>query len=487
MENWSLLFDFIAKWYFIPIAILHIAVILTVLFENRNPEKAIAWVMVVTFLPGVGIGLYYFFGQEFRKNKRFDQIEQKFAKDSARIWNEMKSVFSNQIDEIRKTSPELAQTFQYLVNTKNSFPTSNNQVDLLINGEAKFPKLIDDIKRAQHHIHLEYYIVEEDDFGKMLMNLLVEKVEQGIEVRLLVDAFGSSTFTKRQDYYRSKGIEFEIMLPVRFHSLANSNYRDHRKIAVIDGVIGYAGGINLSQKYSNDYANEVYWRDTSARIYGDAVKVLQVQFLLHWQLASETDFKYDKVYFPEISQTLEHLPMTYAFSSPGKSIPYTMEVMINCIMNAKKSVKLCTPYFIPTDEFRTALFVAKSKGIEVELMLPYQGDSYVVQSASMSFLKRLAERNIKIFMYQKGFIHAKTISIDGQTLFVGSTNLDTRSFLINFEFSAIMNSPELCQIHDQQFETDKKMSKMFTIDYWENQKWYKKAFAALCRLLSPLL
>lgn len=487
MENWSLLFDFIAKWYYIPVTVLYIAVILTVLFENRNPEKAIAWVMVVSFLPGVGIVLYYFFGQEFRKNKRFNQLERRFTRDLEPIWEQMKPFFVTQIDEIRKKSPELAQTFQYLVNTKNSFPTSNNRVELLINGEEKFPKLIEDIRHAKHHIHLEYYIVDEDDFGKMLMDLLVEKAGQGVEVRLLVDAFGSSTFAKRQSYFRSKGIEFEIMLPVRFSSLANSNYRDHRKIAVIDGVTGYAGGINLSQKYSNDYNNEVYWRDTAIRIKGDAVKVLQVQFLLHWQLASETDFKYDKVYFPDISEELGNLPLTYAFSSPGATIPYTMEVMIDCIMNAKKSVRLCTPYFIPTDEFRTALFVARSKGVEVELMLPYQGDSYVVQSASMSFLKRLAERDVKIFMYQKGFMHAKTISIDGQTLFVGSTNLDIRSFLINFEYSAIMKSKTLCEAHDAQFEADKAFSKMFTVEYWKNQKWYKKAFAALCRLLSPLL
>src|SRR5690606_4114464 len=171
---------------------------LTVLFENRNPEKAIAWVMVVSFLPGVGIVLYYFFGQEFRKNKRFNQLERRFTRDLGPTWEQMKPFFVTQIDEIRKKSPELAQTFQYLVNTKNSFPTSNNSVELLINGEEKFTKLIEDIRRAQHHIQLEYYNVDEYDLGYMFMDLLVQKARQGLEVRLLVDALSSSTFEIKQ-------------------------------------------------------------------------------------------------------------------------------------------------------------------------------------------------------------------------------------------------------------------------------------------------
>lgn len=487
METWSLLFDFIAKWYYVPLVFIYIAVILTVLFENRKPEKALAWVMIVSFLPGVGLLLYYFFGQDFQKNKRFSQLEKKFMANTTRRWKEMEPVFTNQIEEIRKINPDVAQTFQYLINTNNSVPTSNNQAELLINGEVKFPKLMEDIKQAKHHVHLEYYIVDDDELVKSLMDLLEEKAKEGVEIRLLVDAFGSSGFAQKQKYYRNKGIEFEIMLPVHFRSLANSNYRNHRKIAIIDGVIGYAGGINLSKKYSNDFNNHVYWRDTSIRIKGDAIKVLQVQFLLHWQLASEIDFNFDKAYFPNVEQKLDTLPITYAFSSPGAPIPYVMEVMINSIVNAQKSVKLCTPYFIPTDEFRIALLIAQSKGVQVELMLPHRGDSNVVQAASLSFLKVLAERGVKVYLYKKGFMHAKTISIDGQTLFVGSTNLDVRSFLINFEYSVIAKSKLLCEEHDAQFEKDKADSEVFTLEYWKEKAWYKRAFAALCRLMSPLL
>lgn len=487
METWSLLFDFIAKWYYVPLVFIYIAVILTVLFENRKPEKALAWVMIVSFLPGVGLLLYYFFGQDFQKNKRFSQLEKKFMANTTRRWQEMEPVFTNQIEEIRKINPDVAQTFQYLINTNNSVPTSNNQAELLINGEVKFPKLMEDIKQAKHHVHLEYYIVDDDELVKALMDLLEEKAKEGVEIRFLVDAFGSSGFAKKQKYYRNKGIEFEIMLPVHFRSLANSNYRNHRKIAIIDGVIGYAGGINLSKKYSNDFNNHVYWRDTSIQIKGDAIKVLQVQFLLHWQLASEIDFNFDKAYFPNVEQKLDTLPITYAFSSPGAPIPYVMEVMINSIVNAQKSVKLCTPYFIPTDEFRIALLIAQSKGVQVELMLPHRGDSNVVQAASLSFLKVLAERGVKVYLYKKGFMHAKTISIDGQTLFVGSTNLDVRSFLINFEYSVIAKSKLLCEEHDAQFEKDKVDSEVFTLEYWKEKAWYKRAFAALCRLMSPLL
>lgn len=487
MEYWSLLYDFVAQWYFVPLSLLYIAVIVTVLIENTKPEKAIAWILVATFLPGIGLIFYYFFGQEFKRNKRFDVIEKKYFDFLSSRWDELQALFDQQIDQLSKDSPALAQTFQYLINTKNAFPTDNNQVDLLINGEQKFPKLLKDIADAKHHIHLEYYIMDEDELGKKILNLLVQKAKDGVQVRLLIDDFGSSALAKRQKYYQAQGIDFELMLPVRFSSLANSNYRDHRKIVVIDGQIAYAGGMNISKKYNNDYDNEVYWRDTSIRIEGDAVKVLQIQFLMHWQVAAESDFEYDKKYFPEIKKQFDSLPMSFAFSSPGKSIPYTMEVMINSILQAKKSVKLCTPYFIPTDEFRAALKIAQSKGVEVELMLPYESDSYIVQAASMSFLKRIVARGIKVYMYQKGFIHAKTIAIDDEILFVGTTNLDIRSFLINFEYSAILQNKQICAEHNLQFEQDKKHSVVFTTAYWSQQKWYKRAFAALCRLMSPLL
>lgn len=487
MEHLLPVWDFLTQWYWIPLGLLYASLISTILIENRNPEKTIAWIMVIVFLPVIGIVLYYFFGQKFKKDRFFSRLDHHFAERIRKKWQELQPEIEQELQQIHRQSERMVDVFEYLNHTQNAIPTSNNHIQLLINGEAKFPLFLEDIAQAKHHIHLEYYIFDEDELGVQILDALVKKAKEGVEIRIIIDDFGSSRLAKRKKHYEMLGLHFELFFPVRFSSLANSNYRNHRKIMIVDGIIGYAGGINLSKKYDNRFTNRQYWRDTSVRITGDAVKMLQIQFWLHWQLTAEQTFELQSSYFPVLSHSLQHTPVTFAFSSPGNTIPYVMEAMITSIMSAQKSIILYTPYFIPTNEFKTALLIAVSKGVEVSLVLPQKGDSTIVQYASLSFLKPFIERGIKVYLYQKGFLHAKTISIDEELTYVGTTNLDTRSFLINFEFSAVILDKETARQYYAQFETDKKDCFLFTKEIWNNEKWYVKGFASICRLMAPLL
>lgn len=488
MENLLTIWEFAKEWYWIPLTLLNITAFIAILAENGKPEKTIAWLMVIVFIPLVGVLLYYFFGQKFKKEKYFKRLDNHYKERFEERWNDLAPFISNEIKLTKTYDDHLNDVFEYLVHTKTSIPTSNNQVQLLINGEEKFATLLNDLHQAKHHIHLEYYIFEEDQIGKQILDILVDKAKQGVEVRLIIDDFGSTDLAKKQHFYNQLGIQLEVFLPVRFSSLANSNYRNHRKIIVIDGLVGYVGGMNISDKYSNPNKINLYWRDTAIRIQGDATKMLQAQFWLHWQSISEKAFVLNSHYLPVLqSQFTKKMPVTFAFSSPGYMPPYVMEAMILSILAAQKSIQLCTPYFIPTESFKTALLVAVSKGVDVSLILPAKGDSAIVHAASLSFLKPFLNRGMNVFLYEKGFMHAKTICIDGLLSYIGTTNLDARSFLINFELSAVVLDKDLAQQLTHQFEKDILASKRFTAEIWKNEKWYYKAFASICRLLSPLL
>lgn len=487
MENLYIIWNFIKEWYWLPLTLVNITAFITILVENGKPEKTIAWLLVIVFLPVIGVVLYYFFGQKFKKDKYFKKLDQRYMSKLEERWEALQPFIDKEIKLTESYDHHLNDVFEYLVFTKNAIPTSNNDLKLLNNGEEKFPLLLRDLENAQHHIHIEYYIFDEDEIGVEVLNILVEKVKQELEVRLIIDDFGSAKFAKRKKYYEQKGIQFEIFLPVRFSSLANSNYRNHRKIVIIDGTIGYVGGINISDRYINPNKQKLFWRDTSIRIEGDAIKILQAQFWLHWQSISKNTFALNTKYLPLLTVRFPKRPVTFAFSSPGKTTPFVMESMVLSISAAQKKIQLCTPYFIPTESFKTALLIAVSKGVEVCLMIPEKGDSAVVHAATLSFLKPFVNRGMKVYLYKKGFLHAKTICIDGLLSYVGTTNLDSRSFLINFELSAIVLDKQIAKELEEKFEEDIQSSTLFTAETWKSEKWYYKAFASLCRLLAPLL
>jgi len=478
------------EWYWIPLTVVYIAVIATILFENKNPTKTVAWVLVIVFIPLLGIILYYFFGQSFKKDNYFKKIDKQISKELINKWKRFNQYFEDDFKVIDSRVGYQSKVYKYLNYSFSSSPSLNNEVELLINGEEKFPKFIEVIKNAKHHIHLEYYIFDLDNLGKCIINLLIEKANEGVEVRVTTDDFGSPDLNKKADkIFKNTKVKYRTFLPVRFNSLANSNFRNHRKVLIVDGEIAFVGGINISNKYINESnSDQLYWRDTSVMIKGDAVNVLQLRFWMDWKMAQGDNFNINSYEYLKIHKEITNgAIVSFGFTSPGAKVDSAMESMILAITLAKKKVRLTTPYFIPSEEFKTALLIAVNSGVEVELILPKKGDSLIVQEASFSFTKKLMEQGVKVYLYEKGFIHAKTITIDDDLAFVGTVNLDNRSFFINFELTAVIHDIKLIERLNKQYEIDKLSSKLLTIDRWKDSSVFRRSFASICRLLAPIL
>ncbi|WP_313096969.1 cardiolipin synthase [Empedobacter sp.] len=495
--EWSIallhIWNFIKEWYWVPLTILYVMVIVTILIENRNPTKTIAWILVIVFLPFIGIILYFFFGQKFKKDEFFKRIDKNHHKIINEKWAEMDQFVQDDLDKVNTRIGSLSKVYRYLNNARVAYPATNNKVKLLTNGEEKFPLFLEALREAKDHIHLEYYIFDEDNIGNEIIDILIEKAKNGVEVRVTADDFGSPKLNKHQSRFDGTGVEFQTFLPVRFSSLANSNYRNHRKILIVDGKKAFVGGINISDKYINQNGvkspnNKVYWRDTSVMIEGDSINSLQLHFYLNWMMTEGKKYNIsDPKYFYSSKEKNDFSTVSFGLSSPGSDLHSAMEAMVLAITLAKKKVQLCTPYFIPSDEFKTAMMIAVSSGVEVELIIPKKGDSIVVQQASLSFLKPLMKRGVKVYLYEKGFIHAKTITVDDKLAFIGTVNLDYRSFMINFEITSVIENTTLLQQMSAQFDIDKEDSELLTLEKWENRPWYYRAFASICRLLAPIL
>jgi cardiolipin synthase A/B len=277
-------------------------------------------------------------------------------------------------------------------------------------------------------------------------------------------------------------------MPVAFSSPANSNYRNHRKIVVVDGTIGFIGGINLDERYCNNGKHKLYWRDTAVRIEGPAVNLLEVQFFLSWFFAGgKDDFRDDDHYFNSTAEKKGEAIIAIAASGPFTPVPYILETILLALSQAKKSIRICTPYFVPNEQLTSVLVIAVANGVEVELILPMRSDSFIVQHASFSFIKLLLQRGVRVYFYHKGFIHAKTISIDNSLAFVGTVNMDTRSFFLNFEITSIIYETGFCDALEQSFARDKESSFLITLKQWQNRTMIERGSDSVCRLVAPLL
>ena len=459
---------------------------LVILLKNINPTKTISYIIVLVVFPFLGVLVYYLFGQEYRKNKIFSRksvsnqnIVKSISKDLKFSKSEIKRLYDYLEDKTKLV--------RLLYNNENSPLTLKNNVDILKNGNEKFPKLIDDIRAAKQHVHLEYYIIKDDKIGTEILDLLCEKARNGVEVRLSYDDVGSSISSKTKKLLKESGVLFYPFMPVLFSKFTGKmNYRNHRKIAVIDGFVGYVGGINIDDEYFNDAESSVYWRDTHMRIEGEAVKALQFHFLTTWDFVSNTTLKINRSYFPEVHYN-RNVAIQIAASGPDTDWANIMEVIFTAISTAKDYVYITTPYFVPNDEIIMALQVAAKSGIDVKLIIPKESDSWLVKHATNSYLEKLLEANIKVYRYTKGFIHAKTIVIDDIFSTVGTSNMDYRSFNINFEINAFMYNIETSKVLKQQFLEDLNFSEIIEHERWLNRPNLEKLKESYSRLWSPLI
>ena len=286
---------------------------------------------------------------------------------------------------------------------------------------------------------------------------------------------------------RKAGVPVHRFMPVAFPFLAQANFRNHRKILVIDGRIGFEGGINIDERYLNNGKHKLYWRDTHIKIEGPLVNQLQLQFLLSWHFTSKKKFPFERPYFGNQFDLQGGATATLVASGPDSPRPYCMEAILAAINQARQKIWIVTPYFIPTDQIITALQIAVSNGIDVKMILPGKSDSHIVKHASLSYITPLLQSGIKIYFYTKGFAHAKTMTFDNQLAIIGTANMDTRSFYINFEIASLIYDEKLCGEVDESFINDLKNSEEIMLSRWSKRSFYNRLLDSVCRLLAPLL
>jgi cardiolipin synthase len=464
-----------------------IAVCLRIIYDTRSNDKAIAYLLVTIFVPVIGIGIYFALGISYRKEKLYNKkiISDKSARERLREQIRLESEKAWDTDEpaIQKHK-KLAL---YLLNDGMSPLTGGNQVKLLINGENKFPEVLDCIKNAKHHIHIQYYIFEDGEIGEEIKNALIQKAQQGVEVRFIYDDFGSSSI--RREFVKELkdgGVQAFPFYKVHFILLANRiNYRNHRKIIIIDGCIGFTGGINVSDRYINK-PGQLFWRDTHVKINGPGVYYLQYLFICDWNFCSGKHLKLEKGFFCTQPVPNGNATVQIAASGPDSDLPTLMFSMVETIGLAEKELLITTPYFIPGGNILDAITVTAMSGVKVKILVPDKSDSYFVNAAARSYYGELLEAGVEIYLYQKGFVHAKTLVSDGQLCIVGTANMDHRSFELNFEVNSMIYDIATAEELRDVFYKDIKDAKKISLTTWKRRPFMRQFPEKVARLLSAL-
>lgn len=460
--------------------------VFSVLLKNSNPVKTMSYIIVLVVFPFFGLIVYYFFGQQYRKQKIFNR--KKILNQSViKRYNEAFKLDDGTIDYIEENLlDEKIKLVKLLNNCKDSPLTKCNNVTIIKNGENIIPSLIEDIEQAKDTVHLEYYILKDDVVGIRIIDALCKKASEGVAVKLIYDYVGSSISTENEDRMKASGIHFYPFMPVYFPRFASKlNYRNHRKIAVIDGKIGYVGGVNLSKTYYNG-ENDWYWRDTHLRIVGEAVGSLQMQFFTTWDFVCDEPFEVISNHFPSCKE--ENItPTQIVASGPDTDWANIMEVIFTAINLAEDYVYITTPYFIPNDQILTAICTAARSGVTVKLLIPKESDSWAAKYASYSYISQLLEAGVQVHLYTKGFVHAKTLVVDDIFATVGTSNMDYRSFNINFEVNAVMYDKDKALELKKLFFEDLETSESLTYKTWKKRGFQQKFKESFSRLWAPLL
>lgn len=483
--NWTTIFE-------IAYVIVMLLVIFRVLYDTRSGAKTLAYILFIVLVPFLGMLFYFSFGINYRKRKLYsrkivhdDVIRQKIIKQVYK--------YSNQVLHSGLLSTNYNKLAHFIQNSSNSPLTGNNSVKLLLNGDEKFPALLEALKNATSHIHIEYYIYENDVTGNSIAEILIKKAQQGVEVRFLYDDFGSHNlrnhFIKK---LKDGGVETAPFYKIKFYAFANRlNYRNHRKIIIIDGKKSFVGGINISDRYRNDVnnKNKLYWRDTHLIINGPASFYLQYIFLCDWNFCSKNRLEYSAEYFPRNTEEtkIKNELIQIVPSGPDSKIPVIFYSLMETIGLAKEEILITTPYFIPGESLMDTLIIAAKSGLKVKILVPGTSDSKMVNTASKSYYTELLQHGVQIFLYQKGFIHAKTMVIDGNLAIVGSANMDYRSFDLNFEVNAMLYSKKITKQLHKVFFIDLKNATEINATDWLNRPKHKHLWEKFVRLLSPFL
>ena len=462
--------------------ILYLAVILTTIFvvilDNRNPVKTMAWMLILFFLPVIGLVFYFFFGRDTRKERLISK--KGYSRLSKRPMAEY------QAQEAFHDLDKKNALVLFFRKVNNALPFDGNQVDMYTDGYAMLQALMHEISLAKHHIHLQFYIFENDPVGRLLRDLLIDKAREGVKIRLLYDDVGCWKVNRLfYDEMLCEGIEVQSFLKVRFPRFTSKvNYRNHRKIAIIDGKVGFIGGMNIAERYLKGFSWGI-WRDTHLRIKGKAVYGLQTSFLTDWYFVDRMLLTSSE-YFPKIEEEGDVVAQIVT-SDPVGGWHDIMQGLVKALCSAKRYFYIETPYLLPTDEVIIALQTAALAGVDVRIMLPKRADAFIIHKGSLSYLDELMRAGVKVYLYRKGFLHSKVWVSDDEWASVGSTNMDFRSFEHNFEVNAFLYDREMALRLKEIFFADQKNSLSLSRKIWSKRSWKSKITESIVRLLAPLL
>ncbi|WP_161877661.1 cardiolipin synthase [Alkalibacterium sp. MB6] len=465
--------------------------IFTVFREKERDIAAIwAWLLVITMLPGIGFVIYLFLGRKISRDHIFDiQSQEKIGMHE--LVEAQKTLIENENLDVPESNYQ-EKTFEMIrlfLESNESVLTKGNKVRLITDGKDKFDSLLEDISQAKHHIHVTYYIFRGDKIGSKIVKALEEKAKQGVEVKLLYDPVGARLIGKHFfDRLREYGGQAEPFLDSRFFLInLRLNYRNHRKIVVIDGEVGYTGGFNVGDDYLGEYKKMGYWRDTHLRIEGNGVLTLQSRFLMDWNAsAKDMAVEYEADYFP-FSPLKGKTDLQIVSSGPDNEVQAIKKGFIKMISMAKESVYIQTPYFVPDEALMETLKIAILSGINIKLMIPNKPDHPFIYRATLSYAEELVRNGAEVYIYDNGFLHAKTIVIDGEILSVGTANFDIRSFRLNFEVNAFVYDRLLAKQQVKVFLEDVEKSYLLTEEIIENYSLWEIFKQQFSRLFSPIL
>lgn len=458
---------------------------LVIFFENRNPNKTVSWLLVLFLLPGLGILFYLIFGQDVRKKWRLKKKERNYPK--VKRTAEIQKRIVESIELFSQEESLVSQRLLNLLLTNSDSPFYvDSKVDVLTNGQETYRAMFDQISEASAHIHLEMFIIRDDRIGNQLKDLLIRKSQEGVRVRVLYDSVGSWHLGRR---YRREleagGVEVAVFFPVLFPLIRRElNYRNHRKILVVDGITGFVGGLNIGDEYLGANPKLGFWRDTHIMLTGECVYSLQSIFARDWEFACGQTLVGEQ-YFPAIGRAGKSV-VQIAASGPDSDWQAILQAYFTMIATAEKRIWITTPYLVPEDSLLMGLKTAALSGVDVRIIIPSKADHFLVYWASRDNVEALLEAGVRIYTYQNGFIHSKILLVDGIGASIGTANLDVRSLEINFEVNAFIYDKAFVSRLENDFRADLEDSQEILLNAHQNRGLGPRFLESLGRIVSPL-
>ncbi|UOE93148.1 cardiolipin synthase [Alkalihalobacillus sp. LMS39] len=481
--------DYWAGWFvgafslLFSLSVLFVAIV--IFLENRHPTKTLTWLIVLGVFPLVGFFFYLMVGQNYRKKRSFTEKalldEQAFKKIQGH-----KQLNEKEIKKMGGHQQLLFRLAHKLGNNPISFATESK---VLTDGKETFTHILQALKLAKHHIHLEYYIVRHDEIGNEIKEVLIKKAKEGVEVRFLYDAVGSWMLSKAYiKELRANGVEMVPFSSVKLPFLTNKiNYRNHRKIIVIDGHVAFVGGLNIGDEYLGKDRYFGYWRDTHLFVRGEAVRTLQLIFIQDWYYETREALLKPSYLSPVLVEEGKDGGVQMIASGPDKRWEVIKKLFFSMITSAKKSIWIASPYFIPDDDILSALKIAALSGVDVRILVPNRPDKKIVFHASRSYFPELLEAGVKIYEYHRGFMHSKIIIVDNEIASIGTSNMDMRSFHLNFEVNAFLYQTKSVTTLVGDYIFDLEHSNQISYEVFKKRSIFLRVIESTSRLLSPLL